>query len=442
MLQKKIKIFHVLNHFLPDKYAGTEIYVNALCKYLLLNDINSSILIPNYASDTFYFYEFDGLNVCKYPETSLVDRDLILGFRNPDGLAHFTEYLKNERPSIVHFHEIAGSNGITLSHISAAKALGIKIVVTFHVVGYSCKSGSLIQSNYGLCNGVIETFKCSKCFLNTKLDSYSSFLLSTVSSFLNTCNINTLNLKSQLGTALSSAFLIDLHKKKLHFISDNADSIILLNEWYKNILLSNNVNSLKLKVVNQALPHDYDSFQTDNIQNDCLRLVYVGRISFIKGLHILVEAIMNLPKIKVELYIYGSSEDNIYDVGLKKLSSNFENIKWMGIVNPKDVIRVLSEFDALCLCSTISEMSPLVIQEAWAAGIPVIASNVYGNSAQIVNGHNGLLFDVNNSEELKDIIFKCINNKELLKGLSKNIKKPRSFSEVGSEHIHLYNSIL
>lgn len=49
----------------------------------------------------------------------------------------------------------------------------------------------------------------------------------------------------------------------------------------------------------------------------------------------------------------------------------------------------------MSLCSTFSEMSPLVIQEAFAARLPVIASNVYGNAEQITHGENGLLFNFN-----------------------------------------------
>jgi glycosyltransferase involved in cell wall biosynthesis len=87
-------------------------------------------------------------------------------------------------------------------------------------------------------------------------------------------------------------------------------------------------------------------------------------------------------------------------------------------------------------------MSPLVIQEAFSAGLPVIASNVYGNAEQIKHGVNGLLFKFNNSEDLLKQLQRCIDEKDLLRNLSNNILPPRSFEEVANEHIKLYNSLL
>jgi glycosyltransferase involved in cell wall biosynthesis len=87
-------------------------------------------------------------------------------------------------------------------------------------------------------------------------------------------------------------------------------------------------------------------------------------------------------------------------------------------------------------------MSPLVIQESNAAGIPVIASNVYGNAEQISHNHNGLLFEFNNVNDLREQIIRCLNERSLLQDLTKNIKPPRSFKEVGREYLDLYNNLL
>jgi glycosyltransferase involved in cell wall biosynthesis len=87
-------------------------------------------------------------------------------------------------------------------------------------------------------------------------------------------------------------------------------------------------------------------------------------------------------------------------------------------------------------------MSPLVIQEAFAAGIPVLASNVYGNAEQIQHNHNGLLFQFNNVADLRNQILRCIEEPSLLNNMSKNIKSPRTFEEVGEEYYQLYKSLL
>jgi glycosyltransferase involved in cell wall biosynthesis len=87
-------------------------------------------------------------------------------------------------------------------------------------------------------------------------------------------------------------------------------------------------------------------------------------------------------------------------------------------------------------------MSALVIQEAFAAGIPVLATNVYGNAEQIQHNHNGLLFQFNNVEDLRTQILRCINEPDLINNLAKNIKTPRSFEEVAEEYYTLYKNLL
>ena len=87
-------------------------------------------------------------------------------------------------------------------------------------------------------------------------------------------------------------------------------------------------------------------------------------------------------------------------------------------------------------------MSPLVIQEAFAAGLPVIASNVYGNAEQIKHDVNGLLFRFKDVASLKEQLKRCINETFLLQELKKNLPPIRSFKEVGDAYEQLYKEVL
>ncbi|MES1226474.1 MAG: glycosyltransferase, partial [Bacteroidota bacterium] len=119
-----------------------------------------------------------------------------------------------------------------------------------------------------------------------------------------------------------------------------------------------------------------------------------------------------------------------------------KNIHWKGELPNEDVVKTMQQYDALCLCSTFSEMSPLVIREAFAAGIPVIASDVYGNAEQIEHGKNGLLFQFKNTASLKRQLLHCINDPAMLENMKMNIMQPRDFSEAGAEYYNLYQTIL
>ena len=79
-------------------------------------------------------------------------------------------------------------------------------------------------------------------------------------------------------------------------------------------------------------------------------------------------AIKDIDPLSVQLSIFGNSDDLFYESFLKNQTASNKNISWNGKLNQEDVVKTLHQYDALCLCSTFSEMSPLVIQEAFAAG--------------------------------------------------------------------------
>ena len=438
-----MRVLHVLNHFLPNKTAGTEVYTWALCKQLQLQGVNVKIVIPHYAEKESANYEYDGLFVHKYGEPSVVDRSLIMGFREPDGLIHFEKYILDQRPEIIHFHELAGSNGITLKHVQAAKKIGAKVLMTFHLAGYSCKTGTLVQLGRTTCVGVIDLQKCSNCYLQSTGNGKIATTLTTASSFLHKFSINTTLWHNKVGTALATVSIISKLKKDLTFLVSQCDYVVSLTHWYEKILIANGVNQSKIKVIKQGLPFEPINYiSTRKIHEGPLKLIFLGRINKFKGLHLLIEAIRNIDPLSIQLSIFGNSDDALYESSLKSETASNKNISWKGKLNQEDVVRTLQQHDVLCLCSTFSEMSPLVIQEAFSAGIPVIASNVYGNAEQISHNYNGLLFEFNNVNDLQEQIIRCINEPLLLVDLTKNIKPPRSFKEVGREYLDLYKNLL
>ncbi len=438
-----MKVLQVLNHFLPQQTAGTEVYTWALSKQLEQFDVNLQVLIPHYSQTVDADYVYDGLRVHKYSEPSLVDRSLIMGFRAPDGLKHFSTYLQEVKPDIVHFHELAGSNGITLKHVQAAKAFGAKVIMTFHLAEYSCKTGTLVYKGEALCNGVVNLHKCSNCYLHSKGYAIVASPLTSISATLGHLSIDTSKWNSKIGTALGTVPIIAKLKIDLNALVASCDTIVAITNWYKRQLLANGVNEEKISYIPQGLPLKPNFVPVKaNFNHNPLHLIFLGRINKFKGLHLLISAMDGIDPSLVNLSIFGNSDDLAYETNLRTKTSEMSNVFWKGKLLQEEVVSTLHRHDILCLCSTFSEMSPLVIQEAFAAGIPVLASNVYGNAEHIQHGQNGLLFQFNDVADLRSQILQCIENPYLLKNLAKNIKPPRSFEEVGEEYYSLYKALL
>ena len=402
------------------------------------------IIIPNHGLEQSVHYEYDGLKVFQFAEPSMVDRSLIMGFRKPEGLAAFEKYLEERMPDIVHFHELAGSNGITLHHVKAAKNMGARVVMTFHLAGYTCKTGTLVYKEKDLCDGRINIEKCSACHLHKRANRVVRPVLKYLSNQLYQAGIDTTKWDNKMGTALGTGFVIDKLKRHFESLVSQCDKVIVLTQWYEKMLLLNGVLAEKIVYVPQGLAFS----PTSQVFTECtettlpLRLVFIGRIGPLKGLHLLIDAVLELPKDKISLHIYGQPGDANYENDLRHKSDSKLNIQWKGKLLQENVLPVLREHDILCLPSTFSEMSPLVIQEAFAARIPVLASNVYGNAEQIVDGKNGWLFKFNDSNDLREKISSLVQNPSLLSEAKKNIGSVKSFETVGEEHQLLYTQIL
>jgi glycosyltransferase involved in cell wall biosynthesis len=107
-----------------------------------------------------------------------------------------------------------------------------------------------------------------------------------------------------------------------------------------------------------------------------LRFTYLGSLAWQKGVHVLVEAFKGIPPDAAVLKIYGDpTVFPDYSGQLKEIADPL-NTHFEGPVPNEQVGRVLAETDVLVVPSLWYENSPVVIQEAFAAGVPVIASDI------------------------------------------------------------------
>lgn len=399
-----IKIVHVVNYFLPDYLAGTENYVFNIASLQLKKGHQVFVVRPDYWGREDYIYDTVPVKYFAEEKKSATKSE-IMGTKSPPGVLTFIELIKKINPSIVHFHEINGSNGITYFHIHAIYKLGIKQVFTAHLATITCASGTLFYKNSKFCDGKLNLRKCTSCALYNKVEN--NLLANLVS--LVSCTIFNINrrISKHLVTKNFSDFPFVIHNKdkQLKRLAIELDCMIVLTDWFKKVLLLNNFPESKIALIKQGINIGNLLEEEINIlERQDRKIVFVGRITKVKGLHILIKALKN-SKYPIQLDVYGNKEDaNYFDECFNEARNNNVDVEWKGVVESSKIVKILKNYDALILPSYFSEMSPLVIQEAFLAGIPVIASNVYGNVEQLREGENGLLFGFGNSASLKSAI--------------------------------------
>ncbi len=122
-----------------------------------------------------------------------------------------------------------------------------------------------------------------------------------------------------------------------------------------------------------------------------------------KGLEVLLRSLAKLRALgfPVRLRAVGKFETDEYEAEIKALAHALkieQFIDWVGFTDRVDA--ELARMDLFVLPSLFGEGMPMVVLEAMAAGVPVVATRVEGIPEAIRDGIDGLVAEPNNSDDL------------------------------------------
>lgn len=442
-----MKIVYVLPSYFPETHGGTEVYTHELAKGMSERGCQVSVVVPRFEEEISdqHSYVFDSILVNPFFEKRLsIKARKLLDGKTP-GLLNFIKLIKSLNPDIVHFQMLSGSGVISVNHLREVKKLGVKTILTTHLSHYTCLTETLLFRNKRSCDGKIRNLKCNACYLNRRLMFYpfSFFSILFFNTFSNVFNRNRKPVNSSL-------FSLGLHstkiKKELKEIEENSDMVVSINEWYKRILIVNGISEEKIRVIKQGCITNESNFTNEKefLPSNKVKFIFVGRISHLKGIHIFLKALKGINPALYMFDIFGKI-DNPNDEYLlycrKIIDRNGLSVRFNGLIQRKNIISTMNSYDILCLPSLFSEMSPLVIQEAFQAGIPVIGSNVPGITEHITHNVNGYIFHFGNYKELRNIIIKLTIKKDAIQTLKSNVGQPLTFNKVIEDNYALYSSL-
>jgi glycosyltransferase involved in cell wall biosynthesis len=84
------------------------------------------------------------------------------------------------------------------------------------------------------------------------------------------------------------------------------------------------------------------------------------------------------------------------------------------------------------------ENSPVVIEEAFHAGRPVICSDIGGMREKVTHNVNGLHFRARDAGSLSEIMLQCLEVTGLAENLASNVRKIPSLDESAAQYIEIY----
>jgi glycosyltransferase involved in cell wall biosynthesis len=145
-----------------------------------------------------------------------------------------------------------------------------------------------------------------------------------------------------------------------------------------------------------------------------------------KGVEVLLESLAMLRSrgVDVRLRAVGGFETPAYEWSILALAEKLglaEAIDWIGFT--RGVNRELAKIDVFVLPSLFGEGLPMVVLEAMAAGVPVVASRVEGVPEAVAHRSTGLLVEPGSVSQLARAIEEIISGRVEYSALSRGARK-------------------
>ena len=243
-----------------------------------------------------------------------------------------------------------------------------------------------------------------------------------------------------------------------------SNAVVALNKtMYRTIVEKAGVNGDKAVIIPNGVDVDY--FKPGLRNGEFLSkfnlevgnyILFVGRVSPEKGVHLLLKAFSHIAQesVHVKLVIagpltssYSASEASPYARAIVEYAKRRlpGRVIFTGSA-VKDELRVLYSNAHLFVLPSLAEAFPMVLLEAMASGTPPIGSTAGGIPDVITDGVNGLLFKKWDWKDLATKMLTLINDETLRSKLAakarETVVEKYSWQVVASRIKHIYDRII
>jgi len=285
---------------------------------------------------------------------------------NSESYRKLRELFREAQPQVVHVHN-------TLPLVSpavyyAAKAEGVAVVQTLHNFRLSCINGLFFRDGH-VCEDCLGHF-------------------APLPGVLHACYRGS---RSASGVV---AGMLAYHKLRRTY-HEMVDVYIALTEFSKQKFIEAGLPPDKIVVKPNFIDPD-PGVGTD----DGGFTLFAGRLSPEKGMHTLISTWRIIGK-RLQLKVVG---DGPMAAEVERASEHIEGVNWLGRLPHDEVLALMQRASFLVFPSECYEGFPMTLVEAFAIGLPVVASRLGSMASLIDHGRTGLLFTPGNATELADAV--------------------------------------
>jgi glycosyltransferase involved in cell wall biosynthesis len=435
-----MKVLHVTFSYAPDPMGGTEVYVGDVCRHLQADGVGAVIAAPGGQAAA---YEMDGIRVRRFPfQTPPGELDALYG-GDPVAANAFDAVLAAELPDLVHQHALTPACSGEL--VARARRRGLPVVFTYHTPTVSCQRGTLLRWGSEVCDGQLDVRQCTACTLHgLGLNRTVSRMVASAPEAVGEA-IAHAGLSGGGWTAFRLSTLMKRRHDEIRRLLMDVDRVVVLAGWVKGVLRANGIPEDRMVLA----PHGVARVERQPRtawDAKYVRLAHLGRLEANKGTRLLIAALQAIPDAGLTLDIFGITQSDADRQELDRvraLADGDSRIRFLPPLDHASITRRLAAFDAVVVPSQLLETGPLVVLEAFAAGVPVIGSALGGISEKVRHGVTGWLVRPHDSVDAwRDTLARCSADRTLLAGLRAQIEPPRSLDDAAAEMRRLYTDVL
>ncbi len=209
------------------------------------------------------------------------------------------------------------------------------------------------------------------------------------------------------------------------------DGVVAHGAKERDWLIGENIEEERIRIIQYpAVPSALLAYEGNPVPEleraDGPIVLYIGRITWRKGVHLLVDAVESLIEEVPNLYtvIAGPPEKDY----LNKIRSAVEQKGLQGRVVFEGALPEEKKRDYMCAATvfvspSIKDIHPITLLEAQALGTPVVSTNIAAIPDIVRDGETGILVDPDNPGALKEAIGKITRDATLRQRLSRNARE-------------------
>ncbi len=406
-----MRVLQVVHQSLPRWVGGTELYAHQLAQALLARGHDVQVFVREDDGRGLTHDRFEGITIHRIHTPPKNDRAKFQAtFGDRDVERGFEHVLAHVQPDLVHFQHLLGMPAALFWRVIQA---GLPTVITLHDYWFICANTKLLTNYHQrLCRGPRAWLNCALCGFARAGTVWAA----------------------PLAPAVAPVFAA--RDFRLRQILRRADCLIAPTEFVRQIYIEHGAPAARMLVVEHGI--EPPPIVPPPLAPEApLQAAYIGSVARLKGVDVLVAAFNALPP-EARLWIAGDlTREPEYVRELRQMTSH-PGIAYLGQIDRRQLWELLGRVDVVAVPSLWYEVSPLVVQEAFAMRRPVVASRLGSLATLVRDDVDGVLTPPGDIQAWSQVLLALARDRTRLMRLQNGIRPVKTLAQHVAEIEDVY----